>query len=275
MKKRQRVFLCIAVITAFAIGFCIWQNNDLTVSNYEYITEKIGGIFNNYKIAQISDLHNKEFGKNQKRLLKKVRKEKPQIIVITGDLVDSRHTNVQAALAFVREAVKIAPVYYITGNHEHRLAEDTLDNLISGIEQCGVIVLGNRVEEVFYNGKESVYLIGLSGDNLHGNTLEKLAENLDDDKLHILLAHEPQYITRYHQPNMDFVFSGHAHGGQFRLPFIGGLAAPGQGLFPQYTAGLYAYGDVTMVVSRGLGNSVIPIRIFNRPEIVCVTLRTK
>jgi predicted MPP superfamily phosphohydrolase len=261
------------VLLGFIISiFCIWQNNDIIISEYVYETAKMSDAMEGFKIAQVSDLHNKVFGKDHKILLNKLKNEKPNIIVITGDLVDSKKTNVDAALEFVKGAIEIAPVYYVTGNHEFWLSSNDWDKLMQGMEQYGVVILDNKVSNIEFNNEFGFYLIGLSDSNLLDNTLKSLCSDIDSDRLQILLAHEPQNINHYSEAKVDLVLSGHAHGGQMRLPLIGGLVAPDQGLFPKYTSGTYIDKNTTMIVSRGLGNSIIPVRIFNRPEIVIITL---
>lgn len=163
---------------------------------------KIPEPFSGFRIVQVSDLHNAEFGADNQRLLTMLESTNPDIIVLTGDLVDSSHTDIEVSLAFARQAVRIAPTYYT-----------------------------------------------------------------------VLLSHRPELFDIYVEGGVDLVLTGHAHGGQFRLPVIGGVVAPGQGVFPKYDAGLYTEGSTNMVVSRGLGNSVIPFRVNNRPEIVVVELK--
>lgn len=273
MKKRKgQIWILLAVIIVFSI-FCYWQNNALEYSYYQYETDKIGNGLDGFRIVQISDLHNKEFGKNQKRLLEKVSQYEPDIIVITGDIVDSNHTDVDNAIGFLEEAVQLAPVYYITGNHEYWLTEEVREELFSRIEQTGTIDLDNGKVEIS-KGEDSFVLIGLNDECLKDSTLQELSEDIQN-QLVVLLAHEPQNLDRYSQEKVDLVLSGHAHGGQIRLPFVGGVVAPNQGVFPKYTAGLYTEKNTSMIVSRGLGNSIIPIRIFNRPEIVCVELKCR
>jgi predicted MPP superfamily phosphohydrolase len=275
MKKiKHRKYVILFIVVIFITIFCLWQNNDIVVSNYVYKTEQISADLGGYKIAQISDLHNKEFGKDQKRLLKILRKENPNLIAITGDIVDSSRTDIDVALEFVKGAVEIAPVYYVTGNHEYWLKADDWNVLMQGLKQCGATILDDEAVEI--GNDYSFYLIGINDNSLSSNILDELCSNLDKDKLQIVLAHEPQYINKYSEAEVNLVLSGHAHGGQIRLPFVGGLVAPNQGIFPKYTSGVYIENSTTMIVSRGLGNSIIPIRIFNRPEVVIVKLqRTK
>lgn len=268
------------------LGLCIslslfffWQNNALVMSQYIFEMDKIGEDLDGYRIVQISDLHNKRFGQNQKRLLGKMKVCNPDLIVVTGDLVDSNHTDMEKAMEFVRGAVSIAPVYYVTGNHEKWLDRDTEAALIEQLKQAGVSCLNNEKEEIKVK-QDSFLLFGLDDSNLVDNTLNQLisddSEGLSaEEKFTVLLAHEPQNLLQYSNAKMDLVLSGHAHGGQVRLPWIGGIVAPDQGFFPEYTEGLYEANDTSMIVSRGLGNSIIPVRIFNRPEIVCVELSKK
>ena len=273
MEKKKKKIIGLCIVLAILIPFFIWQNNYLTETTYEYNVSDIDPALNGMKIAQISDLHNKKFGKGQKNLLQKLEKYQPDIIFVTGDVIDSNHTNVEVALEFLEGAVKIAPTYYVIGNHEMWLDADTLAELKSGMEKLGVYYVDNECLSIPY-GETTYNLVGLDVDNLYGGNLDQCMEKLDGDKLSILLAHEPQYFNRYCTIGMDLVFTGHAHGGQVRLPVVGGLVAPDQGLFPEYTEGIHVEDQTTMVVSRGLGNSIIPVRIFNFPEIVYVELMT-
>jgi predicted MPP superfamily phosphohydrolase len=269
--KKVKIMIGLLVVVLSIIIFCIWQNNDIVISKYAYENNKIGDKLEGFKIAQISDLHNKEFGSKNKRLLDKLRNEKPNMIVITGDIVDRNRTNIDIALEFVKGAVEIAPVFYISGNHEYSISYNDWNKLMQNMEAHGVILMDNKTIEI--GDDNGFYIVGLGEQNLTDGTLQTLTSDLNPDKLKILLAHEPQNLKLYSQAKVDLIFAGHAHGGQFRLPFVGGLIAPNQGFFPKYTAGTYREDQTTMVVSRGLGNSVIPVRIFNRPEIVIVTLR--
>ncbi len=261
------------LMVIFLFVFCIWQNNDIVVTDYIYRTKEIGRTLDGYKIAQISDLHNKEFGRRSSRLLKTLRKAKPDIIVITGDLVDRRRTDITSALQFIKGASELAPIYYVTGNHEYSLQHREWDSLMQGLEGYQVRVSDNRVFHLEKDKEGGFFLLGLSEMNLADRTLGALCSYTDNDKLQIVLAHKPQYIDSYSRSEADLVLAGHAHGGQFRIPFLGGLIAPDQGLFPKYTSGIHRIRQTTLIISRGLGNSTIPLRIFNRPEVVTITLR--
>lgn len=276
--------LCvIGTIFFILLIWTVWGNKALMVSTISISSSHIPAAFSGFRIAQVSDLHNSEFGKNNTELLKLLSESRPDIIAITGDLIDANHTDVGIALGFAQESVRIAPTYYATGNHE--AASPQYDTLKAGLEEAGVIVLEDEAVSLERNG-ETITLLGL-GDpdftvkgDMFGETSAMVStklKNLDDGEggYTILLSHRPELFETYVNCGIDLVFAGHAHGGQFRLPFISGLVAPNQGLFPQYDAGLYTDGSTSMVVSRGIGNSIIPFRFNNRPEIVLVELNAR
>lgn len=274
MARKQKRWLLGVTILLAALVFCFVQNNYLTVTCYTYENALIPKCFEGYRIVQISDLHNAVFGAKNKHLLDRLKELEPDMIVLTGDLVDSNHTNLDVAIAFARQCVEIAPAYYITGNHENWLDASQKEFLLAELEKLGVQCLKDEFVEITKEDA-SLTLIGLNDESLTGNTLRKVLEKTKEGQLQILLAHEPQYLEEYAENGVDIVFSGHAHGGQVRLPFLGGLVAPDQGFFPKYTEEMHVMGDTTMIISRGLGNSIIPLRMFNLPEIVCVELKGK
>lgn len=267
-KKYIKSAIVLLIVIALLL-FCSYQNRHLETTYYTYKAEQLGADLDGYRIVQISDLHNAKFGKNNQRLVDRIRECDPDMIVLTGDLVDSNHTNVDRAVQFVNEIVKICPVYYVTGNHEYWLDTSEYENLMDGVASAGVIILDNQVVEIS-RWDAKFRLVGLDDKSLADGTLEALLS--DEKELTVVLAHEPQYFARYAGTGVDLVLSGHAHGGQFRLPFVGGIVALDQGFLPEYTAGEYYMNGTEMIVSRGLGNSVIPVRLFNYPEIVCVEL---
>ena len=280
LKKRKKLFVSFIVLVVL-LAFAYVQNNWLEVSHYAYKSAEVPQEFVGFRVVQISDLHNATFGKENEKLLVKIQELSPDIVVLTGDLVDSNHTNIEAALAFAEKVVASYPTYYVTGNHEDWLEESDKLELLEGLERVGVVCLADEYVEI-KRGDSKITLIGLNDEGLGGIKLKVteettgepkfLTENEDTSGLQILLAHEPQYMENYTKYHVDLVFSGHAHGGQVRIPFIGGLVAPGQGLLPKYTEGVHEVNGTTLVISRGLGNSIIPVRVFNRPEIVCVEL---
>ena len=282
-KKKKFIFLAVvaAVLVALAIWIA-WGNTALELNTYTISSSKLSQSFDGYRIAHVSDLHNTEMGKDNEKLLAMLRDAAPDMIAITGDLVDSRNTDIEVALQFVREAVKIAPCYYVTGNHEARISE--YDELKEAMEAAGVTVLKDAQTEISLTG-EFITLIGVNDpsyqtDYLFGDAKTVMNTKLEElhteqDRFTILLSHRPELFDTYADHSIDLVLSGHAHGGQFRLPFIGGLVAPNQGFFPEYDAGIYTEGNTNMLVSRGVGNSILPFRINNRPEVILIELQAE
>ena len=281
-KKRVIILSIIAVLLVVLIIWIAWGNKALELNSYTIASDKLPVAFDGYRIAQVSDLHNAEMGKDNEKLISMLKDAAPDIIVITGDMIDSRNTKVDVALSFAEQAVKIAPCYYVTGNHEARV--DEYSDLKDGLLELGIVVLEDARVEVELSG-EIITLIGVDDpsfqtDYLFGDDETVVKSKLDeltseDDDYTVLLSHRPELFDIYVESGVDLVFSGHAHGGQFRLPFIGGVAAPNQGLFPKYDAGIYTEGNTNMVVSRGVGNSIIPFRVNNRPEVILIELTTQ
>ncbi len=283
-KKKRRILTiaAIAVLLVALAGWTVWGNGALELNTYIIASEKLPASFHGFRIAQVSDLHNTELGENNKNLLAMLRSARPDIIVITGDLIDSRNTDVGIALSFTEEAMKIAPCYYVTGNHEARVSQ--YNTLREGLMELGVIILENAWVEI-QQGGEKITLMGVDDpsfqtDYLFGDEEAVMTQTLnnltwDKDSYTILLSHRPELFDVYEYMGVDLVFSGHAHGGQFRLPFVGGLVAPNQGFFPEYDSGLYTKNNTAMLVSRGIGNSIIPIRFNNRPEVILAELKSR
>lgn len=258
----------IAILIVLFLVFCIYENTHLVVTCYTYSSGKMPDGLAGYRIVQISDLHNATFGKGNEKLVSMIDELNPDVIVLTGDIVDSNHTDIRCALEFASVVANICPIYYVTGNHEYWLDEEDYNELMSGLRQSGVNILSNEISTISYNGV-SYNLVGLDDKSLLGDVL---LDTLDThgDEFNVVLAHEPQYLYKYVAAGSDLVITGHAHGGQFRLPFIGAVYAPDQGFLPDMTEGVHTQGNTTMIISRGLGNSVIPVRLFNDPEIVCI-----
>ena len=279
MNRMKRVLFVVAFVLVVLILWTLWGNTALELNEYEVVSDRIPQGFEGFRIAQVSDLHNAEFGEGNEKLIQLLSQADPDIIVLTGDLIDSRHTDIEIALDFARQAVKIAPVYYVSGNHESRVRE--YEDLKIGLAEAGVVILENQKVQITREGG-SITLVGIGDprfqeDYLFGDSepvARQAIENLqnESDGYTVLLSHRPELFDLYVDTGMDLVFSGHAHGGQFRLPLVGGLVAPNQGFIPEYDAGQFTEENTTMIVSRGVGNSIIPIRVNNRPEIVVVTL---
>lgn len=278
---KKKTICILSGILLILIVWAAWGNAALELNTYTISSRGLPDAFDGYRIAQISDLHNAEFGDGNQRLLDMLREAEPDMIAITGDLIDSRKTNIAVALAFAEEAVRIAPCYYVSGNHEARVPE--YRELKAGLEAAGVTVLDDARVEIEISGK-SITIIGVNDPSFLADYLtsdaavmdRKLSElSSEDASFTILLSHRPELFDTYAAHDMDLVLTGHAHGGQFRLPLIGGLIAPNQGLFPKYDDGLYSEGNTNMIVSRGLGNSIIPFRFNNRPEVVMIELKSQ
>ncbi|MEC1180794.1 metallophosphoesterase [Metasolibacillus meyeri] len=269
MKKLAKLIVLIVVVYIF-----LQVNNKwLVVTEHVYESERVPASFDGYRITQVTDLHDAIFGKGQERLIEKVRATNPDAIFITGDLIDSNRYHLENSLDAVRGFVEIADVYYVLGNHE--VATRKMQEIYTVLTELGVQVLPNSAVMLERSG-EQIIIAGIEDPLMGYTTQEMLNEaliNTPEDLLTLLLSHRPERFDTYVDNAIDVVFTGHAHGGQIRLPFIGGLVAPGQGYFPKYTAGTYESEETTMVVGRGLGNSIVPYRIFNLPEIVTVELK--
>ena len=279
MKKKIIIILIIVLALSLIVYYLYYENNTLQVSNYIVTSDSLPNEFNNYKIVQISDFHNTKSKKIHNSILKEIKNIKPNIIVITGDLVDANKTDINTAINFIKDIKDIAPIYYVTGNHEAHIENFTKlkDELVSN----NVIILDSKVEVIKNNG-DMINLVGLDDPSFNSDPYRedetvikdelKMLTN-DNSKFTILLSHRPELIDTYATENFNLVLSGHAHGGQIRIPFLGGLIAPNQGLLPKYTSGQIKKNQTTMIISRGIGNSIIPFRINNRPELVVITLQ--
>ena len=277
--KKIIIFSIISILLVVLIFWIVRENSALEVNSYCVKSKSLPKEFCDFRIAQVSDLHNVEMGKNNEKLISTLKQCKPDIIVITGDLIDSRRMNLKIALKFVEQAIEIAPCYYVAGNHEARMSE--YSELKKALYGYGVNVLENSKVQIERKGK-TITILGVNDPSfktnyLFGDDISVMNTFLDEllleqDGYTILLSHRPELFEVYANKNIDLVFSGHAHGGQFVIPFIGGVFAPNQGLFPKYHSGLHKKFNTTMVVSRGIGNSIIPFRVNNRPEVVLVQL---
>ena len=283
MDRKRKKIIILAVLSAILVALVVWVlwGNTALELNYYFVTSsRLPAYFDGYRIAHVSDLHNAHMGEDNEKLLSMLREAKPDMIAITGDLIDSRNTNVDVALQFVEKAVKIAPCYYVTGNHEARVNE--YSELKNGLISAGVIVLEDNSTEIDIDGQH-ITIIGVNDpsfltDYLLGDSetvmCAKLSELcVDGDGFTILLSHRPELFDTYVNYDLDLILSGHAHGGQFRIPFIGGVVAPNQGFFPEFDAGIYTDGDTNMLVSRGVGNSIFPFRVNSRPEVILIELK--
>lgn len=274
--KFKKAGIFTAILAAIFI-FLYAQNNLIGNTRIVLEFDRLPKGFDGYTIVHLSDLHSKFFGKKQYQLVSKVKQAKPDLIVLTGDMVDSNRYEEEPLMKLIEGIIDIAPVYYVTGNHE--CGSRKFNSLERKLKKTGVKVLRNESEWLQRNG--SKILIAGIDDPLFSRNREDTKHSLEKilkgnrKEFKILLSHRPELFSTYVDYDIDLVFSGHAHGGQVRLPFVGGLMAPGQGFFPKYTSGKHIENNSILIISRGLGNSMIPQRIFNRPEVIVTTLKRK
>jgi predicted MPP superfamily phosphohydrolase len=282
INKRNFKLACLFLALIIVSGvFIICDNFNIRTTEYTVENNAIPTDFNKFKILQISDLHNTNFGENNENLLNLINKEKPDVVFITGDSIDRINTDIEVPIKLCENILKICDVYFVAGNHELYADPTMSEEFIETLENIGVHVLKDSDAYIERNG-EKIQIIGLAdadnykinyGENFKQDVINTIKNTDDSDCFTIVLSHHPELFPEYKNTDIDLVFSGHAHGGQFRIPLIGGVVAPEQGLFPEYDAGVFTENNTTMIVSRGLGNSIIPVRINNPPEIVIVTLK--
>ncbi|WP_114856349.1 metallophosphoesterase [Brachybacterium sp. YJGR34] len=268
--------LAALLVLAPATGWLLWDNRRLDVTTYEVTVADLPPSADGLRIAQLSDLHSASFGTFPERLVDDVRSARPDLIALSGDLIDHRTTDLGGVLDIVSALQKIAPCYVVLGNHE--AASPLQAELIDALEDRGAVVLRDEARTVRAGGTE-LTIAGLDDPQVASWGAERSPRSvlggmdLPPGVPTILLAHRPELLESYSGRGIDLVLSGHAHGGQVRLPLLGGVFAPHQGIFPELTEGVHVRGDTTMVISRGLGNSVAGVRVNNPRELVLVDLR--
>lgn len=275
--NKKTFFRVTAVFLAVCIAALIYGNFRLDVQEIHINTDKLPESYHNYLIAHISDYHNRKSKITDKQIFDSLNAEQPDIIVVTGDIVDSTHTDIDVAVDFAAKLCETAPVYYVTGNHESNVLRDgkDFDRLIKGLTDVGVTVLRNGKVTVENSAGDTFTLCGIDDPYFYGGydqvfqRTDALCEELSIDKndFNVLLAHHPETLAVYYKHGFDLVFSGHAHGGQVTL-FGKAIMAPDQVYFPPYTSGLYKMGETQLVLSRGIGYSLFPLRVFCRPHLV-------
>ena len=272
-RKTKKVFILLAAAATLVIlgaAVTAWQNTHVVTTTFDVSSDRIESPM---VIAQISDYHGCERYRDQ--VLQILKDERPDVIAITGDFIDEHHDDEDFAAGLAEEFCRIAPTYYVTGNHELMI---DIDPFLQRLEGIGVTVLRKGSADLSGNirltGVNDPYFYSdLSADP--AEVLDRVLQDLpvDRDRYNVLLSHRPEAFAVYRDAGYDLVLSGHTHGGQFRLPFFGGLAAPNQGLFPKYDAGAFTESGTTMIVSRGIGDTFIPVRINNPPEVVIVRMK--
>lgn len=280
--KKNKLLQGGAIAAGIFTAVTVWQNVNVKITRYHIYSQNLPTNFNRYRIVLLSDIHSRNFGLSQKALLSRVKKMHPDLILIAGDWVDAKHGDFSNCTEQAKLLNKIAPVWAIYGNHELRKIRKTgVDTMHKALYDAGVHFLhcsGTRIER----DNSYINLIGIEDDSKPHTRNKKRIQNITDmlsrvmhgilpDEFTILMAHHPEFIDIYSNEPIDLVVSGHAHGGQVRIPFVGGLIAPNQGLFPRYTSGKHIKNNTQMVISRGLGGFK-PIRIFNQPEVVVISL---
>ena len=256
------------------------NNKKLKQSNLSLSFNNLPANFDNFRIAQISDIHCDKVGFSDLSFINKIKKFSPDIIIITGDILDSYKHDTDVAYNILCQLAIISPCYFVSGNHELRLPEE-YERLQTILNKLNITNL-NNTSLLLEKNNDFINLVGVEDynhfkneDNLNhrNNFKETLDELYSSTHFNILLSHRPEKFPMYVEAKYDLIFSGHAHGGQWRIPFIGGIYSPSQGFFPKYTNGKYIKENSTLIVSRGLGNSSFPIRINNPIELVLVTLK--
>ena len=283
LTRKQRVLrnILIALLLSGLFFILLGFLPGIDVSRYNYVSPKVPEAFDGFKILQISDLHCKEFGENQSKIIAKIKAQKPDIIVFTGDLIDGYHDSIEPAITLVKALAELGvPIYSVTGNHETD-NKRFLKEYTKVCDECGIIPLDDKTTANTKNG-ESINLCGFEwcvpakyADMPTENKKYVMPfEKPSADTLNILLNHNASVFPYITDQNFDLILAGHLHGGVIRLPFIGGLLNNSHGFGCKYEAGAETIGTTTQITSRGLGDALIPIpRFYNRPEIVVVTLK--
>lgn len=262
----------------------------ISVTTFELHLDRLPAEFDGFRIVQLSDLHGKWFGEQNSRLFQSILRQKPDVVVTTGDMLDNPHEHGASFLELTRQLTQHVPVYCVRGNHEQRSAER--DNEIAVLEKyenalrlSGAILLNDSTALFSRDGAELLFY-GITlpmfcykpqaaknpGRCLPAEMISKHLGMVDENHCCILLAHTPLFFPSYEAWGADLVLAGHMHGGLVRLPGLRGLLSPYHRFFPEYDAGLFTYGESNMVVSRGLGEASLRVRICNPPEIVVVSL---
>ena len=265
--------IILALIAAVAAFLIKDSRDDLEISRYEVKSQKLPESFDGFKIVQLSDLHGAEFGEDGMGLVEKVKELEPDIIALTGDFVTDEG-DLAAVKKLAGRLTELCPVYFVSGNHE--FGSGLAIKVLNILERAGVKYLSNEYLTI-NRGEDEILLGGVEDPLAYADMLspDELAQKMNDaapDAFKILLGHRNYWMTEYPELPVDLIFCGHAHGGLIRIPGVGGLIGTDRRLFPDFDAGEYNNGRYTLIVSRGLGNSVPIPRVFNRPEIVCVEL---
>lgn len=274
MKKIRRLLALLALF-ALAAGFVCWQNFTLQVEPVELFFESLPPQFDGLRVAELSDLHGRSFGKNNVRLLRTLQKARPDMICICGDLFDEK-TDLTMLEPLLTGLTDIAPVYYVTGNHEWQVKN--LREILQKMRAWGVTVLENEGRVLSRGGAEMV-VAGVHDpcgpyDMKTPAALVRELRSVQGNDFILMLSHRNDELAMWSQLGVQLVLSGHCHGGVVRLPFVGGVFGTRRELFPEYDAGAYRQDGTTLFVSRGLGYTNVHFRLFNRPHVPIMILRS-
>lgn len=287
------IWIIIGIIGVLILAVCVisWiENRKLTVTQYPVASPKLPKEFDGCRLVVLADLHNAVFGEHNERLLQAIRDQKPDYILLAGDMIvgkQGQSTFVPTEL--IREMAKLCPVYYGIGNHEMRIQREPKkygDLWENYKKELGETVSWMADRSVYITrGEAQLILYGLDLDPIyykrfrkHPMKKEYLEEKLgvsDAGLYQILLAHNPNYFPEYAKWGADLVLSGHIHGGMIRFPWLGGCLSPMFHVFPKYDRGRYQEGHSVMLLSGGLGNHTFKFRVNNLPELLTVTLTTQ
>ena len=273
--RRRKTAVLLVLTALLAAGFLLWGNCSLQTTETALVSPALPPAFDGLRIVELADLHGRVFGRGSRRLLAAVRRAEPDLICIDGDLFDE-HTDLAMLPPLLRGLCAIAPVYYVTGNHEWRVPG--LRGILAQMRACGVTVLQDDWR-VLRRGEDALVLAGT--DDPCGPAERKTpAELIADIRAEageaaflLLLTHRNDQLPQWSALGVQAVLAGHCHGGVVRLPFVGGLFGTDRRLFPAWDAGLYRQGETALYVSRGLGYTNVHFRLFNRPEVAVIVLR--
>lgn len=248
------------------LTYLYFEISVVAIKKYTIPIYNLPSAFNGFTILQLSDLHSKEYGANQEKLLDIINTQQFDLVALTGDFVNASSPDINPAIHLITNLIS-KPVFFVPGNHEWRSKYVIRKPLLT----LGVQLLENRSVKITKDAQH-IWLVGVDDPYLHRDKLNVAVEQIKDSSPKILLAHAPSIFASAIKANFDLVMVGHTHGGQIRLPFVGAIVAPGQGLFPKFDYGLFTSGRTNMIINGGLGESSLPVRFNNRPEIVLITL---
>ncbi|MCT1903077.1 metallophosphoesterase [Oceanobacillus sojae] len=270
---RKRIIFIILLLAALSITIKIYFDTATFKVNKEQFQSNKLEEGTELKVLQITDVHSRVFGTENAAVLEKVKELDADIIVLTGDLIDRKTENLEIALQLAEELVRINPdTYFVTGNHEHENPEK--EAFLAGLEDRGIIILNNENTQ-FEKGGQLFNIVGVNDVSTEHEDMTLAFADLDTDKYTILLSHAPIVVQKYPDVDADIVLSGHTHGGQVRLPFIGALVAPDEGLLPELQKGVYPLGDERyLYIDSGLGTSALPLRFLNQSQISLITIQS-